>query len=82
MSEIENRIRGVMAKVLQISPQEISSDASRTNLGAWDSLKHMNLMLALEDEFGIEFSDQEIVGLNSLNLLSNALERSVHERKI
>ena len=73
MSDIESRIRTVMGKVLQISPQDISPDVSRENLAAWDSLKHMNLMLALEDEFGIEFSDQEMVGLNTLQLLVSAL---------
>lgn len=74
MSDIELRIRTVMAKVLQIAPQDISPDVSRENLAAWDSLKHMNLMLALEDEFGIEFSDTEIVGLNTLQLLANTLQ--------
>jgi acyl carrier protein len=73
MSDIESGIRTVMAKVLQIAPQDISPDVSRENLVAWDSLKHMNLMLALEDEFSIEFSDQEIAGLNSLRLLVSAL---------
>ncbi|SFO29845.1 acyl carrier protein [Nitrosospira briensis] len=73
MSDIENRTRDVMMKVLQIAPQDISPDISRKNRPAWDSLKHMNLMLALEDEFGIEFSDKEIVELNSLHLLVDAL---------
>jgi acyl carrier protein len=73
MSDIENRTRGIMTKVLQIAPQDISPDISRTNLPAWDSLKHMNLMLALEDEFGIEFSDKEISDLNSLHLLVDTL---------
>ena len=73
MSDIERRTRVVMGKVLQIPPQDISVDASRETLAAWDSLKHMNLILALEDEFGVEFNDQEIAGINSLNLLLEAL---------
>lgn len=73
MSDIERRTRVVMGKVLQIPPQDISVDASRETLAAWDSLKHMNLILALEDEFGVEFSDQEIAGTSSLSLLLEAL---------
>lgn len=73
MSDIERRTRVVMGKVLQMPPQDISVDASRETLAAWDSLKHMNLILALEDEFGVEFNDQEIAGINSLNLLLEAL---------
>jgi acyl carrier protein len=73
MSDIERRTRVVMGQVLQIPPQDISGNATRETLAAWDSLKHMNLILALEDEFDIEFSDQEIAGINSLNLLLEAL---------
>ena len=73
MGDIESRTRVVMGKVLQIPPQSISVDASRETLAAWDSLKHMNLILALEDEFGVEFNDQEIAGINSLNLLLETL---------
>jgi acyl carrier protein len=73
MTDIESRTRVVMGKVLQVPPQDISADVSRKTLPVWDSLKHMNLILALEDEFGVEFSDQEIAGINSLNLLLEAL---------
>ncbi len=77
MSDIVNRTLTVLAKVLQIPVQEITTDDSRKNLAAWDSLAHMNLMLALEDEFGIEFSDQEIADCDSLPLLLDIL-RSKH----
>ena len=73
MGDIESRTRVVMGKVLQIPPQDISVDVSRKTLPVWDSLKHMNLILALEDEFGVEFNDQEIAGINSLNLLLETL---------
>jgi acyl carrier protein len=73
MTDIESRTRVVMGKVLQIPPQDISADVSRKTLLVWDSLKHMNLILALEDEFGVEFNDQEIAGIDSLYLLLEAL---------
>ena len=73
MSDIENRTRVVMGKVLQMQPQDIPADVSRKTLAAWDSLRHMNLILALEDEFGVEFSDKEIADINSLDPLLEAL---------
>ena len=73
MSEIESRTRAVMAKVFQISPQEITGVTARETLQSWDSLKHMTLILALEEEFGVEFSDKEIVSVNSLQLLLDVL---------
>ena len=73
MSDIEIRARVVVGKVLQMHPEDIHADISRETLAAWDSLRHMNLILALEDEFGVEFSDKEIADINSLDLLLKAL---------
>ena len=36
---------------------------------SWDSLSQMNLVLALEDEFGIEIPDLEIQNMISVNLI-------------
>jgi len=33
----------------------------------WDSLQHLNLVLVLEEEFNISFSDQEIKEINPRN---------------
>ncbi len=73
MSEIENLTRAVMARVFQVAPEDITSGTSRETLSNWDSLKHMTLILALEEEFGVEFSDKEIVDLKSLQLLLDVL---------
>jgi acyl carrier protein len=73
MPDTEGLILATMAKVLKVPLQEISPDVSRKNFATWDSLKHMNLMLALEDEFQIEFSDREIAEIDSLAALVNCV---------
>jgi acyl carrier protein len=67
--ETKLRVCNVMGIVFGIEPNGIPSDASQHNFPGWDSLNHMSLILALEDEFGVEFTDEEIVGLNSLTTL-------------
>jgi acyl carrier protein len=49
------------SRVLGVSIGDLSGDASSETIEAWDSLKHMGLMLALEQEFGIRFTDDQIV---------------------
>ena len=58
-------IKRVMAQVLQIDAERIDADTSPESVERWDSLKHMQLILALEDEFGIEFPDEAIPELLS-----------------
>ncbi len=76
MSDIESRVRSVMVKVFQIDPGDLPAEASREHLSKWDSLRHMNLVLALEDEFGFEFSDKEISALTNLvHIVENIEDR-------
>ena len=53
----ENRIKDVMSSVFDILKHDIKEDASPDNIESWDSLKHMNLIVALEEEFEVKFKD-------------------------
>ena len=45
---------------------EEGENITRQDTPEWDSLKHMEVIFALEDELGIEFSEDELVRLDSL----------------
>lgn len=73
LDTLEVRLRNVMSQVLTLPGESIELGASRKNLAQWDSLNHLNLMLALEDEFGVEFSDNEIASIDSFTSLAETL---------
>ncbi|MST93989.1 MAG: acyl carrier protein [Pedosphaera sp.] len=73
--EIKTRARAALARGLKVDPQSITDNASQLDLGEWDSVRHMNVVLALENDFGIEFADAELPTLTSLPLLVAAIER-------
>lgn len=58
-----------MAAVFGIPVDQISDDASPHDIAAWDSIKHINLILALEEEFGIHFQDEEIPSLVNFKII-------------
>lgn len=62
-----------MSQILKIPVEDISDDISTENCQKWDSLNHINLMLAIEQEYGVSFSDDELVSLVSLDKLSEAV---------
>lgn len=66
---IEENVKQLLGIVLGISPKDLSSDSSMDTVESWDSLSQMNLVLALEDEFGIEIPDLEIQNMISVNLI-------------
>jgi acyl carrier protein len=59
--------------VFEIPIGQINEDSSPDTIESWDSLKHMNLVIALEEEFDCEFSDFEIVDLLSYKLIMTIL---------
>jgi acyl carrier protein len=64
------RIKQVMSVIFEISPNQINEDASMDNIENWDSLKHLNLILALEEEFSISIPDEEVGDLVNFKLIS------------
>lgn len=62
---MEDQIKRVMADVLDLDPETIDGGTARDSVAAWDSLKHITLCLALEDEFKISFDVSEIEAMLS-----------------
>jgi len=58
-----------MAIVFKVDVAEITDDLSAVNFERWDSLAHMNLLVALEEEFDIRFPDEMLVDLTSVKLV-------------
>ena len=54
-------VRRVVSSVLGIPEDEVTETTGPETVEAWDSLQHMNLILALEEELEIQFSDDDIV---------------------
>lgn len=72
-NDLEVKFFGVLSAMLKVPFESLSRESSRESVEAWDSLKHMHLMLSLEEEFGVEFSDAELAGLNSAGALFDAI---------
>jgi acyl carrier protein len=66
VSEPFHRLRSLIAEVLRISEGEIQESTGQENLEAWDSVAHLNLMLALEEEYAIRIGVEEIARLTSV----------------
>lgn len=72
-SQIEKTVLAVLTTVLK-SPFEVGGEVTRQNTPSWDSLKHIELMFALEEELGVEFTEQELVQLDSVSKIINIVQ--------
>lgn len=72
-NNIEDRIKNVISAVFEIPIQEINDESSSETILSWDSLKHINLVVTLEEEFEIEFNDNEILEMNNFILIKKII---------
>ncbi len=70
---MSDTVKQIMAQVLQVDVASIDISTSTDSVESWDSLKHMQLILALEDEFGIQFPDELIPDLLDYTSIKEAV---------
>jgi acyl carrier protein len=72
-NKVEEKLRNIMSAIFNVNSNTIDNNSSPNNLQNWDSLKHMQLVLAIEDEFEISISDEEILKMNDFSLIKNII---------
>lgn len=74
---MEQKIKEILANVLKIDVNKITDESSAENTPNWDSLRQMNIIIALEEEYEIEFSDDEIFELSSFKNIVKILNSKI-----
>jgi acyl carrier protein len=74
MQKQEQRLKEVLSRIFNVSLDTITEEASPDTIENWDSLRHMNLVLALEEEFDVEFTDDQVVEILSYKLIKIVLQ--------
>ena len=67
MNDLKERVISVICQVASSSRQELLAVNRFTNLSQWDSLNHLNVLVALEREFNVQFGLEEATELTSLD---------------
>lgn len=57
---LASRVTRLLADVFEVDPGALRADSSPDSVESWDSLRHLNMVIALEQEFGIQFAAEEI----------------------
>ena len=68
--QILNRVREIAGDVLEA---DVSADSSPVTIASWDSVKHLNLMLALEEEYGFQWAPEEMDEAKSIGHIARLI---------
>jgi acyl carrier protein len=73
MSEFEDKVRNIFREVFDNDQLEIYDAMQAKDVPTWDSLTHITLIMAIEDEFGIKFSTREVMGFQNVGEMMQCL---------
>ena len=73
MQVSEKKLKRVLANIFNINIDEIDDATSVDSVPQWDSLKHLNLVLALEHEFNITLSTEQTIEILNYPLIKAVL---------
>ena len=70
---MKKEIFEIVAQVMNIPIDSVNEELSMDMLEKWDSLHHIKLILAIEERFGIQFTDNDIVSIDSVKSILEKL---------
>jgi acyl carrier protein len=74
---VGSRLASVFADVLRLPPDHVHPDLGPDDVERWDSVGHMSLIVAIEEEFSIHFEVDEIMEFTSFQAILSAIERTM-----
>lgn len=72
-AQIFDRVRGIAADVLQVDGAGLTAQSSPESVETWDSVQHLNLILALEEQFGLQFEPEEMDRMKTIGQIAGVV---------
>ena len=71
---MEKKLKEIMSIVFNEPIENINDKSSFESIDKWDSLAHLNLIIAIEESFNVKLSDNEVEDSLSFNSLKKILK--------
>ena len=69
-----NKLYNIISKIFLIEEKEISINTHLNKITSWDSLKHMEFIFALENEFNLKLSGDQIASMTTIENITILLD--------
>ena len=75
--EILNRVQEVFRNELETEDLVLNDETTANDVEEWDSLSHVQLVVALEKVFSIKFTSREILSWDNVGDLIDCIEKKL-----
>ncbi len=77
--EVFERLNAVFRDVFDDEDITVNDQTTANDIEDWDSLEHINLMAAVESEFGIKFSMGQVVTMKNVGEMADIILQKVQK---
>lgn len=74
---ITQKLKDVIKKELELNEFDFKDETTAAEVPGWDSLNHINIVLAIEKEYNIRFKGMEILKVANLGELQKLIDSKV-----
>lgn len=75
------KLNGIFCQVFDDDAIEIARDTTADDIDGWDSLSHMNLIVAVEMGFNIRFNAKDVRALKDVGDLIDIIDKKLAEKQ-
>lgn len=71
------QVRAIASDVFGVPSGNLSESSSPETVENWDSMQHLNLVLAVEEKFGIQLDPEEIEQMKNIGAVAALVDRKL-----
>jgi len=72
-----DKLNKILVENFEISESEVLKNLTMDDISTWDSLTHMGLIVAIENEFGIELTGDDIADMTSCDTIRTIVTKYI-----
>jgi len=69
------QVRNVASDIFGIPADRIAAESSPETIENWDSMQHLNLVLAIEEKFGVQLDPENIEQMKNIGAVAALVEK-------
>ena len=74
-ASVFEQVRGVASDIFGVPAETISAESSPETIENWDSMQHLNLVLAIEEKFGVQLEPEDIEQMKNIGAVAALVEK-------
>jgi acyl carrier protein len=69
------QVRNIASDIFGVAADKITAESSPETIENWDSMRHLNLVLAIEEKFGVQLDPEDIERMKNIGAVAELVEK-------